>query len=349
MKQLSLLFALLLVMGSTLQAQEVMEVTTPVITKKTATWCVNCGTWGWDLFEGLVAQNQNDVVLMAAHFGGSQLENATSTAFVSNLGGAGQPRFYVNNDQQSVNSGNAIASIGTISDLAATIAMEAPVANTGMIGTLDGTMLNVDAKVKFFQEADGEFYLGVYILENNFMFTQTGQSGTVPHKYILQDKITADAFGDEIVNGAVAVGDEFTFNYTTDLADYDTANVSIAAIIYEKNGAFYDIVNAWQIKEFEVEEEEPNSVTEASTIKEMSLAPNPVVDATTLNFQLVEAGTVEIQLFNQAGQVVWSQRTQGLTGTNTVVIQPANQLPAGAYTVQLIHQGKAAQKALIWQ
>ncbi|MEO1714235.1 MAG: hypothetical protein AAFU60_12955 [Bacteroidota bacterium] len=64
MKQTSLLFALLLVLGGSLQAQEVMEVTTPVITKKTATWCINCGTWGWDLFEGLVSANQNSAVFL---------------------------------------------------------------------------------------------------------------------------------------------------------------------------------------------------------------------------------------------------------------------------------------------
>lgn len=347
MKQTSLLFAFILLLGGTTFAQEVEEVQTAVITKKTATWCINCGTWGWDLFETLVAENQEAAVLMAAHYGGSQLENETSAALVSNLGGAGQPRFFFNNDQQSVSSSNigaAAASFKTMVDATSTVA---PVANTGMIGTLEDQMLTLDAKVRFFQEANGEFYLGVYILENNYLFTQTGQSGTVPHKYYLSDRITAEAFGDLIVNGAVAANDEFTFSYTKDLSDFDLPNVSIAAIIYQKNGAFYDIVNAWQIKEFETVD--PNALEEVRAFAQLEVAPNPAATQTTVRFELQEAGTIEARLINTNGQIVWSQRLQGQTGLNQLILEPQTKPAAGVYTLQLVQGKQSSQRSLIWR
>jgi hypothetical protein len=40
-----------------LQGQDVPETQQSLISKVTATWCINCGTWGWSLYEGLEQDN----------------------------------------------------------------------------------------------------------------------------------------------------------------------------------------------------------------------------------------------------------------------------------------------------
>lgn len=89
-KTFMLLVAALFIMKAA--AQQVEEVQRTLITKRTASWCINCGTWGWTLFDGLVADNEDKSVLIAAHYDGD-LENAAAEEITDNFGGFYQPRF----------------------------------------------------------------------------------------------------------------------------------------------------------------------------------------------------------------------------------------------------------------
>ena len=245
MKKLLLFCLSLFLIHPDLWAQEVTQVQKSVITKRTATWCPYCGTWGWELFEGLIEDNSEKAVLIAAHFGGSQLETTTSAEYLANLGGAGQPRFFLNNDLQS-------ASASTIADTRASIKQQVdanyllqPIANSGSYSSFDGNMLNIQTRTVFFQQAEGEFYLGVYLIEDDVLNSQAGQSGEVMHHYVMRDAATSTTFGDLLGSGTIAAGSEFTANYSVDVSDYVPANLDVVTIIWKKEGAFYQFVNAW--------------------------------------------------------------------------------------------------------
>ena len=108
MKQFLLVLALVFSITTLTQAQEIIvpETNQPMITKRTASWCTNCGTWGWSLFENLLSDNQGDALLVTAHHSGNY-QNDVAKEITSNFGAAGQPIFYFNSENQFANSGNS--------------------------------------------------------------------------------------------------------------------------------------------------------------------------------------------------------------------------------------------------
>ncbi len=252
-------FALCLFFTLSLQAQEVAQVQKSVITKRTATWCPYCGTWGWELFEGLIEDNSEKAVLIAAHFGGSQLETTTSAEYLANLGGAGQPRFFLNNELQS-------ASSSTIPDTRAAIKQQVdanyllqPLANAGSYSSFDGTTLNIQTRTVFFQQAEGEYYLGVYLIEDGVLNSQAGQSGEVMHHYVMRDAATDNTFGVLLDSGTIPANTEYTHNFSADVSGYVPENLDVVTIIWRKEGDTYYYVNAWSE---DAGNEAPSAVTE---------------------------------------------------------------------------------------
>lgn len=93
---------------------------TPVFTKVTATWCPNCGNWGWEYMETMKDMfATGDAVVLGAHFSGD-LANPTSEWFADNLNSVGQPKFYVNNERITVSSGNWSTKVQETVDAVAT-------------------------------------------------------------------------------------------------------------------------------------------------------------------------------------------------------------------------------------
>ena len=90
-----------------LQAQEITVPQTqrPLITKRTASWCPNCGGWGWTFFRNVMDDNNGKAVFFANHYDGIHT-SPTTLALATNFGGVSQPLFFLNNTNQSVSSGS---------------------------------------------------------------------------------------------------------------------------------------------------------------------------------------------------------------------------------------------------
>lgn len=330
--------------GFGLLAQEVAEVQQSLITKRTATWCPYCGTWGWDFFDALETNVSDKAVLVAAHFGGSTLENPVSLAWVDNLGGSSQPRFYVDNEMQSVNSGNQATALDVIKDKVSANAAKQPLANVGMQTSWSGSDLSVQAKTRFFQSAEGAYYLGIYLVEDGVLANQAGQSGQVEHSRILRGSVTAAAFGDLLTEGSIAAGTEFDKTYTVDPDAYETDNLDLVGVIWKKEASTYLAVNVWRI------DAKPTMVSVAEAKKlpgSAVLQPNPATGGDVfISLRLDSLQECEILLFNaqgqQAGRVFSGQLAAGehqLPITSSLLNYP------GAYTVR-IQTAKGAVLAL---
>ncbi len=63
MKKFTLIFTMMITMLST-QAQEISNDQWTIMTKTSATWCTNCGAWGWDMFKDLIDDNQDKNVII---------------------------------------------------------------------------------------------------------------------------------------------------------------------------------------------------------------------------------------------------------------------------------------------
>jgi hypothetical protein len=333
MKQLTLLL-LLSIFSITIMAQEVAEVQKSLITKRTATWCSFCGTWGWTLFDHLVADNHPKAVMVAAHFGDSQLENPTSLAWVNNLGGSGQPRFYLNNTLQSASSGAIQSTRTNIKDQVDQFYTQSPIANTGIALSQNGNQLQIEAKVRFFQMAQGEYYLGLYIVEDSISAQQSG-IGMARHKLVLREAVTTNHFGEMLVSGTVPAGTDIDFQYSINLSGYDTDQVRIIAVIWKKEGNNYQFVNVETTPE--LSDISVNTRELAATFPlHVRVLGNP---GTHPELQIIseQTGQLEVSMWNSSGQLIRTLH-QGLLTAGQSIQLPMEALNPGIYWVR-IRQG----------
>lgn len=297
-----LFFVVVFLSGFGLQAQEVAQVQQSLITKKTATWCIHCGTWGWEFFDDLETNISSKSVLIAAHFGGSALENPVSSAWAGNLGGFSQPLFFVNNEVQSVTSGNLPTALSVVQGKVDNIHQQQPVANVGIQTSWNGGNLAVQTKTRFFQSASGDYYLGIYLVEDGVLSTQVGQSGTVSHSRVLRGAATAAVFGELLASGNVAAGTEYDKSYNIDPAGYVLEELDLVGVIWKKDGDKYLAVNVWKI------DAKPTaaSVAEAKKLPGSAvLQPNPATGGDVyISLRLDSPQECEIFLFNTLGQQV---------------------------------------------
>ncbi len=327
---LGLLFVLFLSFNA--NAQEAPEVQKSVITKITATWCPPCGGWGWDLFHDLVADNSDKALVIANHYSGL-LANDTAEGITDNLGANGQPKFYIGNTDQGASSSNAATKRTEIQNTIDANYATAPVVNAGILATLDGTELTVNTNTHFFQDAEGEFYINAYIVENNVIEFQATQGAGAVHENVLRTGIHSDFFGEPIIDGAVTAGTEFSHTFTTELdSSWDLDNLTVAIIIWQKNNTIgtYTFTNTNSTNTFSA----PVKVVEISA-DELSMLVQPTVSNgnATLTLDVAEAQkNLQIDIFNQLGQLQ-NNVFNGSANVGTQTFEIGNNLNAGVYNV----------------
>jgi len=229
-------------------AQEVLPKQQALITKIAATWCINCGTWGWNTYEGILEENAENALIITAHYNGD-LYTKTAKSISDNFGSIGQPQFFLGNELTRLHEGNRVAKQAEIKEAVQTISTQMPVANTGIQYQLKDESLAVRVKTKFFQNTTGEFYVATYILENEVLNFQTGKEAVVAHTKVLRGAFTENDFGIAIGNQSISNGAEFIRNQTVDLsANWDKDNLEVVAIIWKKVGDTYQYVNGSQIQ-----------------------------------------------------------------------------------------------------
>lgn len=343
---LSLLFVCI---SFSLSAQqiEIPQTQLSLVTKRTATWCPYCGTWGWTLFEGLLEDNSNKAVLMAAHYSGD-LVNPASAAITNNFGGFGQPVFYLGNENQWVASSNIEEKRTTIKTKINDAYSSQPKAQAGMILVANDSQLDVYTKTRFFENSNGEYYLGVYLLEQNLFYYQSGQGQDAHHKNVLRESLTDEELGELIAEGSISAGSEFAFNTSIPLDEtYDLGNLTVVTILWEKVDSKYNFVNANSSNNYLgglVATEE-----ELLKISSFEIQPNPVVDQARINLELGETFSYgELALIDLQGrkiQTVYAGSFQ--EGSNVFTISKEQFNLKGLYFLQFkANQKVATRKAL---
>ena len=123
-----------------------------------------------------------------------------------------------------------------------------PMANTGLNTTINDNLLSVEAKVKFFQEGNGDYYLSLLVVEDGVIEFQSNRAEDANHKKILRTSLSGGTFGQPIATGAIAEGTEFTITDEKTIdPNWNPANLEVAAIIWQKMDDAYEFVNAQSI------------------------------------------------------------------------------------------------------
>ena len=348
MKQRILLFSLL-VFSTGLFAQDVPTTQMPLVTKVTATWCTNCGSWGWDLFEGLVEDNKDKALLVAAHPSGGLVSPAGSS-FSSNFNAIGQPKFYLNNEDQRPTRNSVAAKRTEIGGLIDDMRSQSPVANVGFIANMADGKITVRTKTKFFEAAQGEYYLSLYILENNVVASQTSRGSNAVHKEILRTSFDSDVFGQQLTTMSDISADmEFTNMHEIDVnLAWNTANLTLAGMIWKKEGATYQYVNGNKTNDFDGDL--TSSVQNAfSEVSDFSVLPNIISNNATVQLNLEQSiQNAQINVYDLTGKklkTIFSGNLSG--GVQSFEIEKGN-LPNGMVFITLEAKGEQyAVKAIV--
>jgi hypothetical protein len=340
------LFFFSAVLSAHTQNIEVPATQKSLITKRTADWCPLCGGWGWPFFRQLILDNSDKAVLIAAHYSGG-LINPTAIAITSNLGGVSQPRYYFNNQDQNASSTNTATVRTTIQGLVDDAFNQPPVAQTGLLVAAQDGELTVLTKTRFFQDAEGDYYLGVYLIETNYIGYQAGQGENAEHKQLLRAHLTAQPFGESLGSGTVDAGTEVSIDLAFNLGNYDRENIEIASIIWKKNGDKYDVVNCNSTTEIldEIVAAKDLEVTEQS----FSIFPNITSQAAVAAFELPQSSQqVELAIFDLQGRMVKTVfRGQLSEGRHQFDIQRPANAASGVYLVRLMVDGKAFGRRMV--
>lgn len=239
-------------------AQEVLPKQQTLVTKMAATWCVNCGTWGWDTYEGMIDENPEEAIFITAHYNGD-LHTKTAEAFSKNFKSIGQPQFFLNNSNTGLHEGNRSLKRTEIIEAVKENATKTPIANTGITYSLNDKTLTAQLKTKFFQNTSGVYSVAVYVLEDGVSNFQAGKEEVVEHKKVLRGSLTEEDFGRTIGSLQIASGTEYNRTFSTVIPDeWNTDRLSLVAVIWKKEGDEFHFVNGSTIQVAETLENSPN-------------------------------------------------------------------------------------------
>ena len=334
MKRL-LLLVFLAFSAFAVNAQEISEEQWSLISKKTATWCTNCGSWGWTFKNYLLEDYADDnVVVWSLHYSGDLL-NPTAKAITDNFGGGGQPIFYLNTDNMGVGSFNLDAKRGEFMTVVESLNSFEPFAGVGTTATFDGQKITTTSKAKFLIDLEGgNYWLAAYLVDDELVANQASQGQNALHKNILLNTFTGDNhFGENIATGAVSVNDEFTmegeldFTGQNDIPDYSDG-YSVVTILWGFVGGQYTPINL-------------NKQPITSVVSTKDVLSN--VDITAyqggagqVNLNITSAQEINdasISLLDINGRIVANQRdVQIITGKNQFILN-TQELAIGTYIV----------------
>jgi hypothetical protein len=345
-KNFSLSILIVLFSGS-LIAQIVPEVQRPLVTKIAATWCPPCGGWGWTFFENLVIDNEDKATLIVAHHSGD-LICPSGAEFSENFNTPYQPYFYVYNDDLGVSSSNATSKRTAVKDLIDAESVKMPIVNAGMNLLLAGDELVVETKTKFFQDASGEYYLGVYAVENEVINNQSGQGNNAVHEKVLRGRISDEIFGDFISSGDVSANSEFDQAFSIILDNgWDLSHLEIITIVWEKEGDKFVAINTNLSTDFIITVGNENVLLENAS---MEILPNVTSNQAVVNIDLTkELKNATIELFDLDGKKVADIFQGRLSRGNSKFEIERNLVPVqGMYLVVLKSDQKVVTKKIIF-
>ena len=326
------------------QAQEISNDQWTIMTKTSATWCTNCGAWGWDMFKDLIDDNQDKNVIIWSSHNSGDLDNDASTEINAGWGSLGQPQFFVNSDLFAYDQANPQNTRNQINAYIDDLIGFGALAGVGVDATYDGTTLNVTGKAEFFTDLEaGNYHLAVYLLKDHVLANQASQGSNADHRYVLSDKITENTFGEQIVEGTVVSGSTYTIDISKEIENVDLENDEVVIILWNlRVDGQYAFFNANR-----------NNISEAGTSATVDI--NGITDITTrqANNEIVidiitneNFGNVQSRLINVSGQVIDTQNSNIINGANQIKYN-TDHLLSGTYLVQITVNGEVHTEKVI--
>lgn len=302
--------------GMNLTAQEVTTEQWTHIQKRTAHWCSNCGTWGWNFNESLHSEfTGQNVLIWNSHISSSDLSNPTSIAIAENYGGSGQPRFFIDGADISLNPSNGNEKLTEVAQVVESNNSLPAFFGCASTATYDGSTIDVNSKAKlFFDSEQSVISMAVYLMKKETIAPQSGQGSNAVHKNLIVDHLTDDVFGETIVNGNGMANDEHSFTTSLDITEIDPSEYQIVTVLwaYIAENDKYQFLNANITKinnTVDTQDEIAlNTEIKVNTTNKSAIAVD--IDSRTKLPKAI------ISIYNTTGQMVTSKTTSIDKGSN---------------------------------
>lgn len=332
MKTKHILIAILMLLWtgfqSNVQAQEATQ--QALIVKKTATWCSNCGSWGWTWFKDLIAATADSGgINIALHSTSSLLKPPNDldgdwlNSF-STIGGF--PTFYVN--------GTHYTSYNGVLGAAKAAVAQDPFAGISVVTGFLNDTIYAEGIVTWQEAGAGEFQVGFYVIQDSLVHQQSAQGSNAIHRNVLREAMQDSHFGMP-VNLSFAAGETLTWNSKHYYPGITVDKHHILAILWKTVGGKYQYVNGWIAP---LTEGLISSTDRAFIWSDLQVFPNPVQRGASLNVTIPEMGSeISYRLHNYSGQPLVS----GKTSESTFRIAIPESLPSGLLLLELNRNGQS--------
>ncbi len=327
-------------------AQTITETQNTLISKRTADWCPNCGTYGWTFSDKLKKQaSGKNAVIWNVHYSGG-LATPTSIAIAENLGGVGQPIFWLNSDTDlEVTSSNVDAKVKETIELIDDLSLLGATLFMGSEASLKGKTVTVKTKVQFPEDTEsGEYYVGTYLVKKNLVWTQASVGPNAVHLSVLDKSLTSSHFGTKIAKAPVAKNTEFATTATLDelvLHNGKLEDTKIVTVLWNKvPSGKYVYINA---REIDIVLDN-TSATEDNTIEalDFDVATSPQNIQLTIKSQ--EANPI-ISMYDINGKEVTFNISKN--GINTYQLENF-QINSGTYFIQMTSGNRKKTKQVFY-
>jgi len=205
----------------------------------TATWCGYCGSWGAPLIHDY-SNDAPEGAIICTHASGDPMHNNLYNSF---------------KNDRTTNGGIPTHWVGDIltqsSSAMTNLLSQVPVAGVDYRYKINGNSIDIDTKVKFFENTQGDYYLSVLILEDGIegnssagSYAQSGTSQSYPnddykHDFVLRaSSVQGQAYG-ELIATAPSNNKVIEKSYSIDIdPTWSKNNIYPVCIIwkYENTG-----------------------------------------------------------------------------------------------------------------
>lgn len=303
MKKILLLGAGILTIPSFSQIN-VPQVQKSLYSSVDATWCGNCGKDGIPSTAAIYDNVEDKAVFFELHAStSSALFSSTAKALADEFGVDSYPRATVNGiDKGSLNS-TLITPLTT--EITTNYNSSETMVNAGFEWKTENDSIIVDVKTTFFEDANGEYYTGVYITEDSIWEYQANYDPAIPngniyHFHILRDVLSTNIHGKITGTGTINANDEITSQHSIKIdPEWALNNIHINTVVWKKTGSDYEFVNANNTGTALTTNLSIHSVNDFESI---GISPNPssnIIQISELNDQITQ-----LDIMDNLGRIV---------------------------------------------
>jgi hypothetical protein len=163
---------------------------------------------------------------------------------------------------------------------------------------------------------------------------------------LLRNSFTESSWGTQVINGSVAVNQEFTNNFSLTTGNPTGKAFEIASIIWKKNGTKYEVVNVWTTKTITL----ATNSAEISQVTEMTVFPVSVGSIAKVKLHSVATlSNASLDLLDiQGSKVAVLHQGELAQGEHHFVLERPNSIAAGLYFLQLRTGNRSITRRVIF-